>query len=56
METYTRRRSRDLAGGDIILEIDSVRNGLFLYHPLHAAMGDNVVAFLMVRATCIMCT
>ncbi|TFK23859.1 hypothetical protein FA15DRAFT_670067 [Coprinopsis marcescibilis] len=44
--TYTQRRSRDPAGEDIVLDIDSVRNGLFLNKFTHVALGSDL-AFLM---------
>ncbi|KAK2462865.1 hypothetical protein APHAL10511_005063 [Amanita phalloides] len=44
--TYTRHRSRDLAGNDIVEAIDSIRNGLFLNTVVHTCLGDDV-AFLM---------
>ncbi|KJA21507.1 hypothetical protein HYPSUDRAFT_202865 [Hypholoma sublateritium FD-334 SS-4] len=43
---YTQRRSRDPTGRDIIMDIDSVRNGLFLDCGTHRALGIDV-AFLM---------
>ena len=49
---YTERRSRDPAGGDLIQDIDNVRNGLFLNKLTHVGVGEDV-AFLPVRSTCI---
>jgi len=49
--TYTQRRSRDVEGGDIVQDIDSVQNGLFLNKFTHVTLGTGV-AFLMVRVTC----
>ncbi|CAA7269545.1 unnamed protein product [Cyclocybe aegerita] len=46
IETYTQRRSRDPTGGDIVREIESVRNGLFLNKFTHVALGTHI-AFLM---------
>ncbi|KAJ3516063.1 hypothetical protein NLJ89_g1358 [Agrocybe chaxingu] len=48
IENYTQRRSRDPTGGDIIRNIDSVRNGLFLNQFTHVALGTDV-AFLTAR-------
>jgi len=50
IENYTQRRTRDPARSDVIREIDSVQNGLFLWDILHTGLGLNKVAFLMVRA------
>ena len=47
--TYTRRRSRDPTQQDVVQDIDSVRNGLFLNKSLHAALGAQDFAFLIVR-------
>jgi len=44
--TYTRRCSRDPSGGDIVADIDSVRNGLFLNKLTHGPLGIDV-AFLV---------
>lgn len=46
ISTYTQHRSRDPSGGDIIQDIDDVRNGLFLNTFSHRALGKDV-AFLM---------
>ncbi|KDR67244.1 hypothetical protein GALMADRAFT_1358553 [Galerina marginata CBS 339.88] len=43
--TYTQRRSRDPTGGDIVQDINDVRNGLFLNRFTHAGSGKHV-AFL----------
>jgi hypothetical protein len=53
--TYTQRRSRDRTGGDIVQDIDNIRNGLFLNRFTHTALGKNI-AFLMVCATGVICT
>ncbi|KAF8070033.1 hypothetical protein FPV67DRAFT_1447890 [Lyophyllum atratum] len=45
ISTYTECRSRDPAGDDIIRNIDSTRNGLFLNKLIHVNMGKHV-AFL----------
>ncbi|KAF8888174.1 hypothetical protein CPB84DRAFT_1733273 [Gymnopilus junonius] len=45
ISTYTQYRSRCLTGDDIIQEIDSVRNGLFLNNLTHGGLGQNI-AFL----------
>ncbi|KAJ2918912.1 hypothetical protein MD484_g1500, partial [Candolleomyces efflorescens] len=42
---YTRHRSRDTTGGDVIENINSVRNGLFLNKITHSSLGTRV-AFL----------
>ncbi|EAU82801.2 hypothetical protein CC1G_11318 [Coprinopsis cinerea okayama7 len=42
---YTQHRNRDPTGGDIVEEIDSVRNGLFLNKFTHAVLGTHI-AFL----------
>ncbi|KAG6810064.1 hypothetical protein H0H92_013520 [Tricholoma furcatifolium] len=52
---YTRRRSREPTGGDIIQDIDSVRNGLLLNAFTHRSLGTNV-AFLTACTTCAICT
>ncbi|KAF9485262.1 hypothetical protein BDN70DRAFT_890408 [Pholiota conissans] len=39
IEKFTRRRSRDPAGADIIKDIESVRNGLFLNATCHRMFG-----------------
>ncbi|TFK17750.1 hypothetical protein FA15DRAFT_689918 [Coprinopsis marcescibilis] len=44
--TYTQRRSRDPTGTDIVQDINSIRNGLFLNALTHRALGTNI-AFLM---------
>jgi hypothetical protein len=49
--TYTQRRTRDRTGGDIVQDIDSVRNGLFLNKFTHVGLGKDV-AFLMVCHLC----
>ena len=51
---YTQRRSRDPARCDVVREVDSVRNGLFLWDILHIGLSLNEVAFLMVRAAYMM--
>lgn len=53
--TYTQRRSRDPTGGDIVQDIDSVRNGLFLNKFTNIVLGKDV-AFLMVCAIRVICT
>ena len=53
--TYTRRRSRDHTGGDIVHDIHDVRNGLFLNKFTHIVLGKDV-AFLMVCTTGVICT
>jgi hypothetical protein len=53
--TYTQSRSRDRTGGDIVQDIDNVRNGLFLDKFTHTVVGKDV-AFLMVCATLVICT
>ena len=53
--TYTQRRSRDRTGGDIIQDIDNIRNGLFLNKLTHTAL-DKHVAFLMVCPRGVICT
>ncbi|KAF8063516.1 hypothetical protein FPV67DRAFT_1421234 [Lyophyllum atratum] len=45
ISTYTQRRSRDPAGGDLVQDIDSVQNGLFLNKLAHVGVGEHV-AFL----------
>ncbi|PPQ72951.1 hypothetical protein CVT26_014525, partial [Gymnopilus dilepis] len=45
ISTYSRRRSRDPSGGDVIDEIDSVKNGLLLNFFTHKGLGKHV-AFL----------
>ncbi|KAF8889519.1 hypothetical protein CPB84DRAFT_1837553 [Gymnopilus junonius] len=45
ISTYTQHRSRDPAGSDLVQDIDSVRNGLFLNKVAHVAVGEDV-AFL----------
>ncbi|KAF8954832.1 hypothetical protein BDZ97DRAFT_1942203 [Flammula alnicola] len=46
ISTYTQHRSRDHTRSDIIQEIDSIRNGLFLNSSAHRALGKDL-AFLM---------
>ncbi|KAF8959530.1 hypothetical protein BDZ97DRAFT_1390100 [Flammula alnicola] len=46
ISTYTRGRSRSSTGDDIIQDIDSIRNGLFLNKYSHTALGKDI-AFLM---------
>ncbi|KAF8063519.1 hypothetical protein FPV67DRAFT_1782997 [Lyophyllum atratum] len=43
--TYTQHRSRDPSGGDLVQDIDSVRNGLFLNKLTQVGVGKDV-AFL----------
>ncbi|KDR76447.1 hypothetical protein GALMADRAFT_446224 [Galerina marginata CBS 339.88] len=45
ISTFAEHRSRDPARGDLIQEIDSVRNGIFLNKLTHAVLGTHV-AFL----------
>ncbi|KAF8954988.1 hypothetical protein BDZ97DRAFT_1861946 [Flammula alnicola] len=45
ISTYTQRRSRDPNGGDLVQDIDSVRNGLLLNKFTHVGVGQHV-AFL----------
>ncbi|KAF8883067.1 hypothetical protein CPB84DRAFT_1790331 [Gymnopilus junonius] len=45
ISTYTQRRSRDPAGGDLVQDIDSIRHGLFLNKFTHLAVGEHI-AFL----------
>ncbi|TDL30151.1 hypothetical protein BD410DRAFT_780691 [Rickenella mellea] len=40
--TYTERRNRDPTGADVIQDIDSVRNGLFLNKVTHSVLGTDV--------------
>jgi HNH endonuclease len=47
-KTYTECRSRDPHENDIVTEIDSVRNGLYLHGSVHKCLGKKV-AFLKVR-------
>jgi len=46
ISTYTQRRSRDPTRGDIIQDINDVRNGLFLNAVSHRSLGKDF-AFLM---------
>ena len=52
---HTQRRSRDRTGSDIVQDIDSIRNGLFLNTLTHIVLGKDV-AFLIVCATGVICT
>ncbi|KAF8062471.1 hypothetical protein FPV67DRAFT_1421605 [Lyophyllum atratum] len=45
ISAYTQRRSGDPASGDLVQDIDSVRNGLFLNKFTHVGVGEHV-AFL----------
>lgn len=51
IETYTLRRSRDPDRPDHVLDIDDIRNGLFLHTILNHTLGKEV-AFLVVRVIC----
>ncbi|TEB32766.1 hypothetical protein FA13DRAFT_1790465 [Coprinellus micaceus] len=48
--TYTQCRSREPTGQDIVQDIDSVWNGLFLTKTIHASLGVRDIAFLMASA------
>ncbi|KAF8222621.1 hypothetical protein L208DRAFT_1321553 [Tricholoma matsutake] len=48
--TYTQCHSHDRTGGDIVWDIDSVWNSLFLNSLTHIRLGKHI-AFLMVCAT-----
>ncbi len=48
IETYTQHRSRDPARGDLVREIDDIRNGMLLNPIAHRQFGKRI-AFLVVR-------